>query len=72
MWPGVVDPKSLGEFNKDDVRYITTPENEKIALGAMACGSDELSDSIPTGPAMYILHIINDKLWENGPKKAPE
>jgi len=66
MWAGVKDVKALGPFNKDDVRYVKTNDNRIIAIGALACGAAEAG----TGVAMFMLHILNDKLWDLGPKKT--
>jgi len=66
MWAGVKDVKALGPFNKDDVRYVKTIDNRIVAIGALACGAAEVG----TGVAMFMLHILNDKLYELGPKKT--
>lgn len=68
MWTGVKNPNGLGDFKKDDVRYIKTAENKIIAVGAMACSSQELAEKGAQGTAMFILHVIDDKLWTAGPK----
>mmetsp|Transcript_19994 Transcript_19994/g.17066 ORF Transcript_19994/g.17066 Transcript_19994/m.17066 type:complete len:86 (+) Transcript_19994:369-626(+) len=70
MWPGVKDIKSLDEFDKDDVRYILSAEGEIIGLGAMGCSSKELKEKGPTGTAVLVLHLMDDKLWQFGPKKV--
>lgn len=43
-----------------------------IAVGVMACSSDELAANGPTGTALIVLHIIEDKLWSSGPKVVLE
>lgn len=68
MWPGVKNRKDLGKFYKDDVRYIKASNGIPIAIGMMACNSDELAANGPTGTALIVLHIIEDKLWSSGPK----
>lgn len=40
-----------------------------VAVGTMACTSQELAAKGPTGTAMVILHVIEDKLWASGPKQ---
>jgi len=70
MWPGVKNPTEMDKFAKDDVRYIKTSDNKIIGLGAMACSYDELKSKGPTGTAMLLLHIIDDKLWAFGPQKV--
>jgi len=36
----------------------------------MACSLAELAANGPTGNAVYILHVMDDKLWGMGPKKV--
>jgi len=68
MWPGVKNRANLGKFYKDDVRYIKASNGIPIAVGTMACTSEELAASGPTGTAMFVLHFLEDKLWLSGPK----
>lgn len=71
MWPGVAAFPT--EFAKDQVVSIVNSEGEFVAVGAMGCSKAQL-DSNPdkNGIAVYILHYRGDKLWEMGPKAAPE
>lgn len=69
MWPGVKNIKNIGDFKKDDVRYVKTSNDIVVAVGMMACSSQELATKGATGQAMIILHVIEDKLWASGPKQ---
>jgi len=60
--------KNVGDFNADDVRYIRTPDNRIIAVGAMACSSKDLEKNGATGTCIYVLHMLDDTLWATGPK----
>jgi len=41
-----------------------------VAVGLMACSLAELVASGLTGNAVFILHVLDDKLWGMGPKKV--
>jgi translation initiation factor 2D len=72
MWPGVRDITSLGNFLKDQVVGIRTAKGDIVAIGALGCSLKELqSNADNSGVAVYILHYLNDKLWETGPKTKP-
>eukprot|EP01016_Furgasonia_blochmanni_P000252 TRINITY_DN1001_c0_g1_i1.p1 TRINITY_DN1001_c0_g1~~TRINITY_DN1001_c0_g1_i1.p1 ORF type:complete len:729 (-),score=327.94 TRINITY_DN1001_c0_g1_i1:179-2275(-) len=71
MWPGVSNKDDLGTFAADDVRCVQTADGKIIAVGAMACSSDQLKKSGPQGQALFVLHLIDDQLWELGDKKVP-
>lgn len=44
MWPGVKSPENLGEFKKDDVRYIVDSNENIIGLGALGSSSSEIKE----------------------------
>jgi len=51
---------------------VRSSNKEVIAVGAMACSSEDLKNKPDNqGIACYILHVFNDKLWEFGSKKIP-
>jgi|688.fasta_scaffold133136_1 predicted ribosome-associated RNA-binding protein Tma20 len=59
MWPGVWDITSIGRAAKGDI----------VAIGVLGCSLKELqSNADKSGVSVYILHYLNDKLWETGPK----
>ena len=72
MWPGVADYSMLGDFKKDELVAVKSSKGEFVAIAALAVSSKELSDETRKGTACYVLHYINDKLWEHGPKIAPK
>ena len=72
MWPGVADYSRLGDFKKDELVAVKSSKGEFVAIAALAVSSKELSDETRKGTACYVLHYINDKLWEHGPKIAPK
>ena len=44
-----------------------------IAIGAMGCSLKDLnSNPDKSGVSVYILHYLNDKLWESGTKVRPD
>jgi hypothetical protein len=76
---GVANKDDLGTFNADDVRSVQTADGKYvvlshqglilmlckriIAVGAMACSSDQLKKNGPQGQALFVLHLIDDQLW---------
>ena len=73
MWPGVANFESLPDFQGDEVVAIKTSEGKIIAIGAIACPKKalEVTEKME-GVAAYILHILEDQLYESGSKKQKE
>lgn len=72
MWPGIAKVEKE-EFKKDDIAGIINEKGKIIAVGALGCDSKEYAlmkqeENEIKGIALYILHVIEDKLWETGCK----
>lgn len=70
MWPGVANFENLPDFKGDEVVAIKTSEGKVIAIGAIACPKQALEATEKMeGIAAYILHILDDQLFESGSKQ---
>jgi translation initiation factor 2D len=70
MWPSVANFENLPDFQGDEVVAIKSSTGKIIAVGAIACSKKSLEGAEKNeGAAAYILHMLNDQLYDSGSKQ---